>query len=113
MFCPQCGAEFVEGVNECGECNVALVPERPADLDPGYQELVTVYELPSANALPVAESILQAADIPYTVQNETSSLNVVVGKPYIQVPPEYVEEAERLLADLEAPAEPGDHGEEE
>jgi hypothetical protein len=102
----------MEGVTECGDCLVKLVPERPADLEPRYQELVTVYELPNANALSVAESILQAAGIPYTVQNEISQLNVIVGTPYIQVPPEHVEKAKRLLADLESAAGPGEQPEE-
>lgn len=77
MFCPRYGAEFREGHLECADCGVALVEslldgrrgqvigDRP---DPDL-ELVTILETADASAVPVIQSILQAADIPFFVRD--------------------------------------------
>src|SRR5688572_4143565 len=33
MWCPECGAEYREGMTTCTDCNVALVDEMPPDKD--------------------------------------------------------------------------------
>ena len=106
MYCPKCGADFVPGVTQCGECNVALVDEPPPRLEPQYQELITVFESLDPNLLPIAESLLQAAGIPYFMQNDSSGTllgavgPIPLGPPTIQVVPEYENEARSLLSDL-------------
>jgi hypothetical protein len=44
VYCPKCGAEYREGFNECSDCRVPLVWEKPAKSeqpeglgDPGLQ----------------------------------------------------------------------------
>lgn len=74
MFCPTCRSEFREGIRECPECNVPLreaLPEESHEMD-----YVRVFETTDTSLLPVIESVLRAADIPFTVQGE-EGLNVL------------------------------------
>ena len=108
MFCPNCGTEFEQGVVECPECNVALVAERPADLDPSYQETVKVFESNDSAEIAVAESVLQGAEIPYVIQNAVSQnvLGVITRESSfatVEVPPEYAKDAAELLDALDDP----------
>lgn len=113
MFCPGCGAEFEPGVVTCPECGVELVEERPADFEPQFQETVKVFESADPGQIAVAESVLQGAEIPYVVQNAASqtTLNALTRDTvvaYIEVEPEYADEAIDLLADLSEPIDEED-----
>lgn len=71
MFCPQCRAEYREGVSECPDCAVPLVAELPAE-ESGEPEarLVKVYTTGEAAMLPVVHSLLDGAGIEYFAKNE-------------------------------------------
>ncbi len=106
MYCPKCRAEFVPGVTMCEECDVALVDELPPLPEPRYQEMVTVYRAYGPTTMPVAESILQAAKIPYEVQMNDAGTMFGTSGFSIVVPPDNAEDAQALLAELETGEEP-------
>ncbi len=68
MFCPQCGAEYREGVSECWDCQVALVPE--ALQPPAGGDFVEVFRTADASLLPVVKSVLDGAAVPHLVQGD-------------------------------------------
>jgi len=71
MFCPQCRAEYREGIQECPECGVALVaalaPDEAGEPD---VRLVKVFTTGEASLLPVVHSLLDGAGIEYFAKNE-------------------------------------------
>ena len=71
MFCPQCRAEYREGVTECPQCGVPLVAELPAEEagEPGTK-LVRIYATGEAAIIPVVESVLASAGIEYLAKGE-------------------------------------------
>jgi hypothetical protein len=81
MFCPACGAEYVEGIDECEVCRVPLAAERtdasddedtatvPTSAD---LELVTVLETSDAGLIALVKSLLEGSGIPYWVQGEAT-----------------------------------------
>lgn len=67
MFCPQCQAEYREGISDCPTCEVALVAQLPKVTHPDM-EFVPVFESADPALLPLVESLLDLADIPYMIQ---------------------------------------------
>ena len=71
MFCPQCRAEYREGVERCPECDLPLVAslEEP---EPGEPEakLVKVFQTGEAAMIPVVESVLDSAGIEFLAKGE-------------------------------------------
>jgi putative signal transducing protein len=70
MICPECGAEYEDGVAECDGCDVALV-------DGGEDEIEEVDFSPLVESTDVtffslATARLEEAGIPWFVQGETS-----------------------------------------
>ena len=66
MFCPECGAEFREGIEKCADCDVALAPEPP----PVPEAYVTVHETSDPAVVPVLKTVLESAGIPYRAIGE-------------------------------------------
>ena len=71
MFCPQCRAEYREGIVECPECAVPLVAALAED-EAGEPDvrLVSVFSTGEADLLPVVHSLLESAGIEYFAKNE-------------------------------------------
>ena len=70
MVCPECGAEYADGIAECDGCDVPLVEE-------GGDEVEEVDFTPLAESTDVAyfglvTERLEEAGIPWFVQGETS-----------------------------------------
>jgi hypothetical protein len=81
VVCPKCGAEYQPGFARCSDCLVDLVepgsepePEPEAVAEPAGPAALTgpvcVYRSSLRGRLPLAESLLQSAGIPFTVLGE-------------------------------------------
>lgn len=128
MICPQCGSEYVDGVNECADCRVPLAdagpiaapPNEPASTDP-----VVVFESNQAELIAIAKSILMSADVQYGVHGEEiqdlfgygrfpAGANVFIGTVKIVVSADDAPDARALLSglgsDVPVPAGEPDQG---
>ena len=112
MFCPDCGAEYVEGITVCSTCNVPLVNQPPNATEPEFIKFVTVYETGDPAFITFAKSILQSEGIKYFVKGEGLQdlfaggrlgigFNPVIGPIKIQVDEKDVEKAKDLLRQIE------------
>ena len=116
MFCPNCREEFRDEITVCPDCEIELVQTLPPKVEPFHDQrpFVTVYECTDPAVLPVLESILEAAEIPFVVRGRgAAQLFPASGcglAARIQVPAELEDEAWSMLA---AAQEVPDLGEEE
>ena len=72
MYCPQCKSEFESWVSKCPDCDVALVPELPPDLEHDALEVRSLLETSDPDLLPVLLGALRAAGIPYWTPGEAT-----------------------------------------
>jgi hypothetical protein len=101
-------AEFLDTVEFCSDCGTSLrqgeAPPKPAKPAPAYRELETVYETSDRIQAHLIRSLLEQDEIAVHVAGE--SLHGALGElpptmPYVrvQVPPEHVERARRLITE--------------
>lgn len=106
MYCPQCGAEFRDGIERCADCDVPLVTEPPHLHD--APEYVTVLETSDLSVIPVLKTALEGAQIPYQTSGEDmmeifpsealgALLHSSAGEVKIRVPADRADEARELL----------------
>lgn len=105
MWCPQCKAEYVQGISRCPECDVDLVdrlseePEKQIiNKDAEFVEIMNTYD---AGVLTVVKSILDDVGIPYFIKGEHSVY--VFSHIYparVLVIKQEAEKAKQLLKDL-------------
>jgi hypothetical protein len=100
VFCPQCQAEYREGVSQCSRCGIALVAELPSDAAAEWVDFVTVLITRDHSELALAKSLLEGADIPFFAKNEEVESLFAAGPVELQVRPEDAAEARELLHDL-------------
>jgi hypothetical protein len=105
VFCPQCGAEYREGISKCRECDVALVPAPPTREAPEWVDFVTVLVTRNHSELALAKSLLEGAGIPFFARNEGVENLIAAGPVEVQVRPEHEAEAMELLRNLNESAE--------
>src|SRR4030043_1021816 len=112
MFCPDCGAKYIEGITVCSTCNVPLVNEPPPGIEPEFVKFVTVYETGDPAYIAFAKSLFESEGIKYYVKGEGlqdlfaggrlgTGFNPVIGPVAIQVDEKDVEKAKDLLSQIE------------
>jgi ssDNA-binding Zn-finger/Zn-ribbon topoisomerase 1 len=100
-ICPNCKAEFIEGITECPECRIPLVetlPEKSEEKILQYVEILSTYNLAD---IAVIKSILDDGGVDYQLQGEM--FNIV--EPWVQpvkllVREDQVELAKELLKEI-------------
>lgn len=109
MYCPKCGVGFREGVAECSDCGVPLVPQKPPrpQGDPNLK-VITVLETVTPLILAAAKGLLEEAEIPFCVFGDELAVRMGPTTPLIH-PPCRIEvavdrerEARELLRQLDA-----------
>lgn len=113
MFCPQCESEYVDGVERCPDCDVALTDAVPRPrVGQDSSEPVSVLVSVHAEAIAVGKSILIDAGIPFGIRNEEvqdlfgygrfpTGNSLIMGRIEMIVPAEHAEVARVLLAGLQ------------
>ena len=112
MFCPNCGAEYTEGIAVCSTCNMPLLDHPSDGIEPAFIKFVTVYETGDPAFIAFAKSIFQSEGIRYFVKGEGlqdlfaggrlgSGFNPVIGPVEIQVDEKDAEKAKDLLSQIE------------
>jgi HJR/Mrr/RecB family endonuclease len=101
MFCPQCKAEFKEGVTRCPECDVTLVDQLDAEAEYEFGDFVTIYQTANPGMLSIAKSILDNADIYFATKGEAFEEVFKSGTVELQVLREEASAAAELLNDLQ------------
>jgi hypothetical protein len=113
VVCPNCGAEYQPGFTRCSDCLVDLVepgtepavtPE-PAERGPAtLTDPVCVYRSTQRGRLPLAESLLRSAGIPFVASGEhmqqLTGLDAF-GPAQIFVSSADADDARAVLADLD------------
>ena len=101
MFCPNCGAEYVEGVKECADCRLALVPDLPPPGEapfPKYEKILTIFNV---GDIAVIRSVFDAANIEYVFEGENFNLvDPMIQPARLLVNAVQVETARELLKEM-------------
>ncbi len=105
MFCPECEAEYLEGVYGCPDCRVPLVPELPPRPQLEFVEYVTVLKTGNPIVLAMVKSILASAGIRHYVKGEVLQELFRVGMAEVQVGRDDEPEAKNLLGEFHIGAE--------
>ena len=100
MYCPECKAEYLEGIFGCPDCRVPLVSELTPPPPPEFVEYVTVLNTGNPIVLAMVKSILVSAGIRHFVKGEVLQDLFRVGMAEIQVDRDDEPEAKILLRDL-------------
>ena len=109
MHCPYCGAEVTTGAATCAQCEVAITWDGVQATFEMRGSLADLIRVTDPAALPVIESLLASANIPFVVANEVTQdmfslgrlgagYNMIAGPPVVRVPEECLTEARELLA---------------
>ncbi len=70
MFCPKCRTEYVEGVQRCADCDVALIPDLHPLPEEEFKNFVKLYAPSGPVDLIMVKGLLDGAGIDYFVRNE-------------------------------------------
>ena len=79
MYCPECEAEYRQGIVECPDCDVALVEALPP-ADHPESRFVPVFETAEVALLPLVKSLLASAGIEFMVQGDEALGILPIGR---------------------------------
>lgn len=107
MFCPECKAEYVDGITECADCHVPLVWSLPEVEQPNMpgEPIEWAPLMSSINQADLAfiKSILDSENILYWVQGENRGMlphGMGLGA-IIHVEKNRLEDAKALIEDID------------
>ncbi len=100
MFCPNCRGEFKAEIEVCPACDIPLTlkleDSKTAQTSVGdIQPFVMVFETSDPTLLASATSLLDGADIPFAVRDE-SAAGVLPSQ--VLVPEDYARDVQELLS---------------
>ncbi len=99
MFCPNCHAEYVEGIRQCRDCGVPLVDKLPPDQ--GMYEFTEILSTFNLVDIAVIKSILDDGEIHYYFIGENfNQIDQLVQPTRLFIREDDVEEAKELLKDF-------------
>ncbi len=114
LWCPECGAEYRQGVADCADCEVPLGHQPPAPPEHPEPHRVALTEISEPAVLPIVVGMLQSAGIETTVEGDEIVGLWPVGRPIsgwtdsgrglsavVWVAADRADEARALLAEAE------------
>ncbi len=113
MFCPNCKAEYIEGIVECADCHVSLVYELPdekeearlREADDANANYVRVMTLMNLSDILLIQSIFDSENIHYRLSGWNFFLNRLAAEEVVLlVREDQVEDALNLVQGLEISA---------
>jgi len=102
MFCPNCKAEYVEGITICTDCEIELVDQLPEINHEENATFVPILSTKSMGDIAIIKSLLDEQGIEYFIQGE-NMLHVLgsIDTAILNVKEEQAEEVKELLKDFE------------
>ncbi len=110
MICPSCKCQYIRGVTQCADCDVALVDALdPLSPSPDDVRIVQVWRGRDPGEFDEAKQALQDAGIPFTVPDSKGSFSFIASEPTMEVwvAQEDQEQARKIL-DLEGQVDPSE-----
>lgn len=111
MVCPQCFAEYLDGIIECADCSIPLEENLGEEDDEAEWEgglyrddldYVEIVSLVNLNDILLVKSILDSEKIEYYIQGWNSYLNRIDGiEATVFAAEEHEQDAKNLIQDLE------------
>jgi hypothetical protein len=116
MFCPKCGAEYVEGVTVCADCGTPLEDRPPAEderqdkedtavedqfspEEAEFEEILTTF---NAGDIAIIKSLLDGESIEYFIQGEHFNyVDPLIQPARLMVRKDQVSEVREILRNLD------------
>jgi hypothetical protein len=102
MFCPQCKAEYLDGITECVDCRVPLVRTIPPEPDHSTNGFVRVLSTYNAADIAIVKSILDDAEVSYYFDGEAfNGVSPLIQPAVLYVARDQEEDARDALRDVD------------
>lgn len=102
MYCPDCGAEYREGITACADCGIPLVAQPPAKTRYDPEEFDEILETYNPGDIAMIRSLLDAAGIDYYIFDENfNNIRPLVEPARLFVARSQEEQAREILRDLD------------